>query len=158
MMLALVWLHLVAAVVWIGGMIFLSLVLVPVLKQEPFAAQRGLVIKTAAGRFRAVVWGAVCVLLATGPLLALHRGLPLADPSAWPSIFSAKMALVTLLLALTAAHDVWLGPRLSRILQQPDASRSEHERRLIAWASWLPRISLLVALAVLASAVALARG
>ena len=156
-MLALVWLHLLAAVVWIGGMAFLSLVLVPMLKQEPFAAQMGLLIKTAAGRFRAVVWGSVFVLLATGPLLALSRGLPPADTASWPSIFSVKVALVILLLALTAAHDFWLGPRLSRILQSPASSRSERERHLIVWASWLPRLSLLIALAVLAAAVALVR-
>ena len=157
MILAVTWLHLLAAVVWIGGMVFLSLVLVPVLKQGPFAAQRGLLIKTAAGRFRAVVWGAVFVLLATGPLLAMNRGLPLSVPAGWPSVFSMKIFLVTILLALTAGHDFWLGPRLSEILRKPDASRSDHERSLVAWASWLPRLSLLVALAVLASAVALAR-
>jgi uncharacterized membrane protein len=157
MAIVLVWLHLLAAVVWIGGMVFLSLVLVPTLKQEPFAAQRGLLIKTAAGRFRALVWGSVLVLLATGPLLALNRGLPLADPSGWPWIFSVKVALVILLLALTAAHDFWLGPRLSAILQTPGASRSDLERRLFTWASWLPRLSLLIALAVLASAAVLAR-
>ena len=157
-MLALVCLHVLAAVVWIGGMVFLSLVLVPVVKREPFAAQRGLLIKTAGGRFRALVWGSVFVLLATGPLLALNRNLPLESPTAWPSVLSVKVALVALLLALTAAHDFWLGPRLGEILRKPDASRSDHERRLAAWASWLPRISLLLALAVLAAAVALARG
>ena len=157
-MLALVCLHVLAAVVWIGGMVFLSLVLVPVVKREPFVAQRGLLIKTAGGRFRALVWGSVFVLLATGPLLALNRNLPLESPTAWPSVLSVKVALVALLLALTAAHDFWLGPRLGEILRKPDASRSDHERRLVSWVSWLPRISLLLALVVLAAAVALARG
>ena len=157
MMPALVWVHLLAAVVWVGGMVFLSLVLVPVLKQDPFASQRGALIRAAAMRFRFVVWVAIAVLLMTGPLLALHRGILLADPAGWPSIFSVKLSLVILLLALTAAHDFWLGPRLSEILRKPDASRLNDERRLVAWASWLPRLSLLVALAVLAFAVALAR-
>jgi len=157
MMHALVWVHLLAAVVWIGGMVFLSLVLVPILKHEPFAAQRGALIRTVGLRFRFVVWVAICVLLATGPLLALGRSLPLADPAAWPSVFAIKLSLVAFLLALTVAHDFWLGPRLSLILRKPDASRTDHERRLVAWASWLPRLSLLIALAVLASAVALAR-
>jgi uncharacterized membrane protein len=152
-----IWIHVLAAVAWIGGMVFLSLVLVPVLRQGPLAAQRGLLIKAAGVRFRAVVWGSAFVLLATGPLLALNRGLPLAEPSAWPPIFSAKVALVILLLALTAAHDFWLGPRLGEVLRKPDSSRTDHERRLAVWASWLPRLSLLVALGVLAAAVALAR-
>ena len=157
MTVVLVWLHLLAAVVWIGGMVFLSLVLVPILKQEPFASLRGALIRAAALRFRFVVWVAISVLLMTGPLLALNRGLPLADPAAWPSVLAVKMTLVAFLLALTVAHDFWLGPRLSLILKKPDASRSDYERRLVAWASWLPRLSLLIALAVLAAAVVLAR-
>jgi uncharacterized membrane protein len=157
-MLFFIWLHVLAAVVWIGGMGFLSLVLVPILKHEPFASQRGALIRAAAMRFRFVVWVAISVLLMTGPLLALNRGLPLADPPGWPSVFSIKLSLVILLLALTAAHDFWLGPSLSEILRKPEATRLDHERRLVARASWLPRLSLLVALAVLAAAVALARG
>ena len=71
----LVWLHVLAAVNWIGGTIFLSLVLLPVLKREPFASQKALLFRTIARRFRAVVWGAIAVLLFTGPLLLHQRGI-----------------------------------------------------------------------------------
>ena len=67
----LAWLHLLAAVAWIGGTVFLSLVLVPILKCEPFASQRGALIRAAALRFRLVVWVAIGALLTTGPLLML---------------------------------------------------------------------------------------
>ena len=40
---------------WIGGTIFLSVGLVPVLKREPFASQKALLFRTIARRFRAVV-------------------------------------------------------------------------------------------------------
>ena len=46
MMVLLVWLHVLAAVSWIGGTIFLSVVLMPVLKREPFASQRSLLFRT----------------------------------------------------------------------------------------------------------------
>jgi uncharacterized membrane protein len=150
----LVWLHLLAAVAWIGGMAFLSLVLVPVLKREPFAAQRGALIRAAALRFRFVVWSAIGVLLATGPWLAVRRGW---SPGAWPSVLTVKLLLVVFLLTLTVAHDFFLGPRVSRIVARPETSRTDAERLLVAGSSWLPRLSLLLALVVLATAVTLAR-
>ena len=52
-MFALVWIHLLAAMVWIGGMVFLSVVLVPVLKRDGAFAQYALLFRTIAYRFRA---------------------------------------------------------------------------------------------------------
>jgi uncharacterized membrane protein len=154
---AFVWVHLLAAVAWIGGMVFLSLVLVPVLRREPFAAQRGAMIRAAALRFRLVVWVAIGVLLTTGPLLLLHRGWSLGEPAGWPAVLSVKLALVTLLLMLTIAHDFFIGPRVSRILQTPEPSRACRDRLLVGASSWLPRLSVVLALAVVFAAVALAR-
>lgn len=45
-MVLLVWLHLLAAVSWIGGTIFLSVVLVPVFRREPFSSQNATLIWT----------------------------------------------------------------------------------------------------------------
>jgi len=157
MMLVLVWLHLLAAVTWIGGMAFLSLVLVPVLKHEPFSSQRGALIRAAALRFRLVVWAAIGVLLVTGPLLVLGKGWSFGEPGGWPPVLTAKLALVAFLLALTGAHDFFLGPRVGRILQLPEASRTGHDRLLLAGSSWLPRLSLLLALAVVGVAIMVAR-
>jgi uncharacterized membrane protein len=157
MTLFLVWLHLLAAIAWIGGMVFLSLVLVPILKREPFAAQRGTLIRAAALRFRLVAWSAIGVLLMTGPLLVMSRGWSLGEPAGWPVVLIVKLTLIAILLMLTVAHDLFIGPRVGRILQIPEPSRTGHERLLVASSSWLPRLSLLLALAVLFAAVSLAR-
>src|SRR6476646_1403847 len=111
----LIWLHLVAAVSWIGGMVFLSVVLVPILGREPFASQKTLFFLATARRFRVVVWGVIAVLLFTGPLLLHQRGIPIANPSAWPKILATKLGLVTFLLLLTLIHDFILGPRVLQI-------------------------------------------
>lgn len=157
MLLALVWLHLLAAVAWIGGMVFLSFVLVPILKREPFASQRGALIRAAALRFRLVVWTAIGVLLMTGPLLVLGKGWSFGEPGGWPATLMVKLILVTVLLMLTGVHDFFLGPRVGRILQLPEASRTGRDRLLLAGSSWLPRLSLLLALAVVGAAVSVAR-
>jgi uncharacterized membrane protein len=152
-----VWLHLVAAVSWIGGMIFLSVVLVPILKREPFASQKALLFLAMARRFRVVVWGMIAVLLFTGPLLLHQRGIPIADPSRWPTTLAVKLGLVTILLLLTLAHDLIMGPRVGRIVQFPTESRTRFDHALVLGSRWLARFSLLLALAVLFTAVMLAR-
>ena len=157
MMVLLVWLHLLAAIAWIGGMLLLSIVLVPVLRCEPFASQKAVLFRAIAGRFRAVVWGAIAVLLFTGPLLLHQRGIPIADPSGWPKILATKLGLVTILLLLTLIHDLILGPRVLQIAQIPTESRTRFEHSLVLWSPWVARFSFILALAVLFAAVVLVR-
>lgn len=153
----LIWLHLVAAISWIGGTIFLSVVLVPVLKRELFASQRALLFRTIARRFRAVVWGAITVLLVTGPLLLHQRRTPITDPSGWPIVLATKLGLVAVLLLLTLTHDLILGPRVGRIVQLPPESRNRFDHAIVLWSPWVARFSLFLALAVLFAAVMLVR-
>lgn len=156
-MVLLVWLHLLAAVSWIGGTIFLSVVLVPVLKREPFASQKALLFRTVARRFRFVVWGAMAVLLSTGPVLLQQRGLSLLDPTEWPHVLWMKLGLVGALLLLTVVHDLLLGPQTRKISALPEGARSSWEQTIVRASSWVPRVALLLALLVLVAAVMLAR-
>jgi len=156
-MVLLVWLHVLAAVSWIGGTIFLSVVLVPVLRSEPFASQRALLFRTIAHRFRTVVWGAIAVLLFTGPLLLHQRGITIADPSGWPIVLATKIWLVAVLLLFTLTHDLILGPRVGKIMQLPPERRTGFDHNLVAWSPWIARSSLFLALAVLFAAVMLVR-
>ena len=138
-------------------MIFLSVVLVPILKREPFASQKTVLFLAMARRFRVVVWGVIAVLVCTGPLLLHQRGIPIADPSRWPAILVIKLGLVTILLFLTFTHDLIIGPRVGRILQTPIESRTGFDRTLIVWSPWIARSSLFLTLAVLLAAVVLVR-
>jgi uncharacterized membrane protein len=157
MIVLLVWFHMLAAVAWIGGTIFLSVVLVPVLRGEAFASQRSLLFRTTARRFRAVVWSAIAVLLLTGPLLLHQRGIPIADPSGWPTVLAAKLGLVAILFLLTLTHDLILGPRVGKIRQLPVESRSRFDQALVLWSPWVARFSLALALVILLAAVLLVR-
>ncbi len=151
------WLHLVAAISWIGGMVFLSVVLAPLVRQRKAAPEFPALFRTAALRFRIVVWTAIAILLSTGPLLLAGRGYPLTDPTRWPAVLYVKLGLVGLLLLLTFSHDLLLGPLVSRSTAIPECARSSWERALVQSARWVPRLSLLIALAVVVAAVELAR-
>ncbi len=138
-------------------MIFLSLVLVPVLKREPFTAQRPLLFRTVARRFRLVVWGAITVLLLTGPLLLHQRGISIGDLSNWPMVLTVKLGLVTFLLFLTLTHDLVLGPLVGKISQRPVEGRTRLEQALVFWFPLAARFSLVLTLGILFAAVLLVR-
>lgn len=154
---ALVWIHLIAAVGWIGGTIFLSLVLAPSYRAMASKPDAGALFRTSAKRFRLVVWGAVAILLLTGPLLVLSHGWPLFEPSRWPSPLGIKLSLVAALLLMTLAHDLVLGPRVRAIQALPPDRRTASDQTILIAATWLPRAALVLSLAVLFVAVMLAR-
>ena len=153
----LVWLHVLAAVSWIGGMIFLSLVLAPLVRSRRGAPEFMSLFRSAARRFRFVVWGAIAVLLSTGPVLLQQRGLSLLNPTEWPHVLWMKLGLVGALLLLTATHDLLLGPQVRKISAFPEGARSSWEQTIVRTSSWVPRIALLLALFVLVAAAMLAR-
>ena len=153
----LVVLHILAAVSWIGGMIFLSLVLAPLVRGRKAAPEFMALFRSAALRFRAVVWVAIAVLLTTGPMLLSQRGINVTSPVSWPGIVTVKLTLVALLLFLTLLHDLVLGPQVSRVSAIPESQRTAGEQVVFKTARWLPRLSLLIALAVVMTAAMLAR-
>lgn len=153
----LVVLHILAAVTWIGGMIFLSLVLAPLVRSRKAAPEFMALFRSAALRFRPIVWVAIAMLLATGPMLLSLRGIHVTSPAAWPVIVTVKLTLVFLLLCLTFLHDLVLGPRVSRVSAIPESQRTTGEQVVFKTARWLPRLSLLIALAVVIAASSLTR-
>ena len=153
----LVWLHVLATVSWIGGMMFLSLVLAPLVRSRKAVPEFMALFRSAARRFRFVVWGAIAVLLTTGPVLLQQRGLSLLNPVEWPHVLWMKLGLLGALLLLTATHDLLLGPQVRKISALPEGVRSFWERTIVRTSSWVPRIALLLALFVLGAAIMLAR-
>ena len=112
-----VWIHLLAAVVWIGGTTFLTLVLVPVLRKADLGARRAELLHHTGIRFRRVGWIALGTLIGTGILILLLRGVGWTDLTSaafWASGFgrllAVKLLVVALLLALSLAHDFVVGP------------------------------------------------
>ena len=127
-------LHLVAALTWIGGMLFVALVLVPVTRRIEDPALRRRLVHTVGVRFRAVGWIAIGLLLATGLANIWLRPELLTLTRFW-----VKIGLVAAAIVLGALHDFVLGPRAGR----PDAPPS-----LRPAASWLARINVLLVLTV----------
>ncbi|HET6346635.1 MAG TPA: CopD family protein [Myxococcota bacterium] len=159
--LVLVWLHLLAAAVWVGGLAFFVLVLVPELRtrREGVAA----LMERLGYRFRTVGWAVLVFLVLSGLQLARVRGLDLGAPFAtalWETDLGhallAKVSLVAATLAVSGVHDYYVGPRATALWQaQRDSAEA---RRWRAWARGLGRINMLLAVAVLGAAVCVVRG
>ncbi len=156
-MIVLVWLHLLAAIIWIGGMVFLSAVLGPVLKREPFAGQRSALIRAVGQRLRFLVWVSILILLTTGIMLLSMRVPSLVGTVGWPAVARLKIVLVLVVILLTALHDFWLGPVIGRVKSQPPATLTRMEQAWISLAPWFPRVGLLLAIGIVFLGVALAR-
>ncbi len=152
-----IFLHILAAITWIGGMIFLSMVLAPLVRSHKAAPEFMALFRSAARRFRIVAWLAMGVLLATGPILLSQRHIDVMNPATWSPIVTLKLGLVALLILLTLLHDLALGRWVSEISTIPESARTRREHNLVQTARWLPRLSLLIALAVILVAGVLAR-
>lgn len=156
-MILLVWAHLLAAVTWVGGMAFLTLVLVPTLRDPAFAAQRAVLFRSVALRFRVIVWVTLVILVATGPVLLSLRGEHLLDPGSWSLLVAIKLGLVAVLLGLTGLHDFWLGPLVSQLMRAGSETWTAQGRLLVRLAPWVARAGLVLALGVLLAGVSLVR-
>lgn len=153
----LIWIHLVAASFWVGGMLFLSMVVVPLLKQESDSCltQRGFV--SLARRFRTFVWGALALLVVTGAVL-LGRVVDFSAPlSSWPLAVIIKLTLVLLLVVVSLAHDRIIGPMVRTLKQKPPSELSDGEHVLLRLSPLPGRLTLLLGLGVLLSAVLMVR-
>jgi copper resistance protein D len=161
--LAAVWCHVLAAMVWIGGMAFLTLVIVPALRDVDLGSRRVELLHHTGVRFRTVAWVALGILVGTGSAILLLRGVgwaALASGAFWTTgfgrVLAVKLLLVAAILASSVAHDFVLGPRATRQLRADPSS--PEALRLRRTATLLGRGNLLLALAVVALAVMLLRG
>ena len=153
----LVWIHLTAATFWVGGMFFLSLVAVPLLKKapDPALAQREFV--NHARRFRIFVWVALSLLVVTGGVLLprhLDSSIPLAS---WPIPVLLKLILVAVLVMVSLLHDRVFGSRVPLIKRKPPAERTRSEQVLIRLSPLIGRLTMLLGLVILLVAVIMVR-
>jgi putative copper resistance protein D len=152
-----IWIHVLSAVIWIGGMAFISLALVPALKRgsglsgDP--SDRSRLLSSVTNRFNKISWSATALLLATGTLNVVHRH------GEWSAsavrLLSVKLSLILLMVILSGLHDFVLGPRLGRLERDAASNRSVGSLRRIV--PWLARFNLILALAVVYLAVLIAR-
>ncbi|HET7854207.1 MAG TPA: DUF4149 domain-containing protein [Candidatus Methylomirabilis sp.] len=141
--------HLLAAVIWIGGMLFLGLVLTPVLRYRP-PDERASLLRAVGRPFLKVAWSALGAILVTGSLLWIKRGFEVTP------VLGVKLTLVVVILLLSVLHDFVLGPRLMERLR--GGGQDEEAVRLRRRVVLLARLNVFCAVVVLILGLAISRG
>lgn len=153
--------HVLAALLWLGGMFFFAAVGAPVLRKIEPPELRARLFRRLGERFRAVGWVAIAVLLVTGVLNLHFRGLlsasALTSGGFWSSRYGMalgwKLGSVAAMLAVQAVHDFAVGPAASRLpAGSPEMLVARRRAALLA------RVSAVLGIVVVIAAVRLARG
>lgn len=158
-----VFLHVLAAMVWIGGAAFIALSLIPVMRRRPASPEGTALLHAIATRFRTVGWASLSILIITGCVNLHFRGIGLTallSGSAFEGpmgrALAVKLLCVAAILALSGLHDFRLGPAAAEAIHRnPDSDAAKRGRRT---AAWMGRIVLLFGLGVTLAAVVFVRG
>ena len=140
--LASVWLHVLAAMTWIGGMVVFVAAVMPYFRRQPEAVKTAF-LEWFGRRFRIVSWTCFVILAVTGTFNLWARGVRFADfvrpewhATAFGQIVMLKLTLVAAAVLLTILHE---------------------RTAAAAWARWAGRGLLLAGVAIVAAAVVLVR-
>ena len=158
-----VFVHILSAIFWIGGMLFTAAVLVPASRHEILKNKKGAFFALVGRKFSRISWVLFLLLIITGITNLMARGYALSDlvsSSFWSSSFGGtlfiKLHLFGLVLILSGIHDFYAGPKAAKLMdEQPDSPKTKTYRRL---SSWIGRINLILGLAILYYAMKLLRG
>ncbi|MBX3585854.1 MAG: CopD family protein [Ramlibacter sp.] len=135
--------HLVAAILWMGGMAFLMLALRPAVQARLEPAVRLPLMTAVLGRFFVMVWICIAVLLATGLPMLLAVGMK-AAPLGWHLMMG-----LGLLMMLIFAH-LYFAP-FRRLKQAVAAADWPEGGRRIAQVVLLAKINLSLGWAAIAA-------
>ncbi|HLZ80822.1 MAG TPA: CopD family protein, partial [Ktedonobacteraceae bacterium] len=109
------WLHLLAAALWVGGMMYIATTYLPVLTRKPIV-ERAKSLITLLPYFSPLALAGVVIMAVTGPFSAVIR------LSSWEQLFTTaygraltvKILLVIALLVTSAIHVLLIRPRLRK--------------------------------------------
>jgi putative copper export protein len=109
--------HLLAAIVWVGGTVALVFVAVPPVQRLEGEA-RARLLREFGRRWRPIGWSALGVAVVTGAILAARAHAFDSAPHDFDWVLGVKGTLVGLLVAGAYLHDFVLGPGLARKMRE----------------------------------------
>jgi len=160
-----VWIHILAAAVWTGGLIYTAAVVVPFALSHPIE-ERQRILRGLARRFRWIAWGSMGVLILTGVGNLVLRLTPikfsqilngdLFNPDKVERLIAIwlpwKLMLVVVMMGLMAFHDITSMRAAKRYAGSPEGAPGNR------MGSRAAALATLVAILILYVSVRLVRG
>lgn len=122
------YLHLISMAAWVGGMLYMVLVEVPVLKNSLDPAEFSKKMSLLGKRFKKIGWILLFLLFATGMLNIMLQSdiAAMMKSETYRVSITVKLILFALMVLNTAIHSLYLGPKMS-LLSEKMSSSSEEE-------------------------------
>lgn len=141
------WLHVLGAIVWLGGLLYQAHVL------RPVGAGQAEAFAEAARRGRPAAWGALALVVLTGFYNVTRLGpLEQVMQSGAALLLAGKFVLVLVVITLTAQRDFTHVPRLRRAL-----GGAEDPAAALRTIAWLDRLALLLGAIIVYLGLAISR-
>ncbi len=157
------WIHILAAITWVGGMIFVAAIVGPYVRITFPPEERAPLMAAIGKRFGVLSWSAILTLVVTGAYNAV-RFVGTWDTllnTTFGHILLVKIALVAVMIGLSVTHDFFLGPRqrdLNAQLRKSQSLVSESSPEQTLDARTLQRLQRLRRWAILVAQLNLALG
>ncbi len=157
------YIHILSAIFWIGGMLFTVAVLVPISRHKIIGDNRGTFFKIMGEKFSRISWILFLILIISGITNLTTRGFDwkmLFTTHFWQTGFGyylgIKLIIFSVVLIISGIHDFYLGPKAAHLMDsEPDSPRTQTFRKLT---SWVGRLNLLFGLLILYYAIRVVRG
>ncbi len=153
------WAHLISASIWVGGSLFLGVVLAPLLKTISESVEGRLTIMIRVGRkFNKIAVPSLGILIATG-LYNSHNILTSQElfSTNYGIILIIKIILVIALIAIFVAHIRIIRPEIERKIESKEMSQDSIQK-LRSQIILLGRVIVFISVAVLLMAAMLDAG
>lgn len=152
-----VYVHILVATFWIGGMLFLVFVELPVIRKQPFNVYFKEMVRAIGKRFSLMSWIFFIIIFITGTYNIFYRGYSLSELLSFnfwlDTNFGRKLAhkivIFFLVILLSYLHDFVYGPKATSSSNNPFYSKAT---------KWIGRLNLILALIILWLATQLVRG
>lgn len=129
------WLHLMAAFTWLGGLIFMNVVLTPAVAPKGIPPQ--FIRLMGMKRFARFAWGSIIILVITGSMITFAAVSRIEAPLSTPYGLALliKITMVAAMIAVTAMNNLIYGPKLiagaPKPTEQPSGDVLAIQRRIV---------------------------